>query len=309
MRINFVAFVVSVKNQEMETVRSVKETIPTAQRKPRKGKRGQLLQPRMYKVVKARKQKKKDVVDLRRFVEMNYKKTLPFYKGTGVRITELLLCSSNTRCEAPTGKKQKRANKNYVLQQIKNGTIVNKNKTTKPVVCRVKGITKDGDKLEIRIPTTGNIKMTIGLSNNKNVAKNDETLVRYLNKIVKELILERKGLPELQSPKISNMVVTGGKLFNGKIKVFKTFHQDIVKKLEKHMYYYEEPINTNRKTFDKITIRSDDERFPTISIFRNGKIDFLGSKELKWVYKAFETLTAGIKNLKFSLERPSTPAM
>ena len=64
--------------------------------------------------------------------------------------------------------------------------------------------------------------MTIGLSNNKNVAKNDETLVRYLNKkIVKEVILERKGLPELQSPKISNMVVTGGKLFNGKLKVLK----------------------------------------------------------------------------------------
>lgn len=287
------------QKSEILVIPAVKETIPTAERKQYdKGKKR--LKPKFYKVVKPARRKKKDIIDLRKFVKLNFTKTLPTFSSIGVRINEVLLCSSNGRCEAQTGKKQKKYKNNYVLQQIKNGKIIDKNTKKEPVVCRIKGTTKEEGNIEIRIPTTGNIKVSLGLSNNKNVVKNNETLQKYVNKFVKEVILTQKGLPELKDPEIVNMVVTGAKLWEGTLRKFQPFHQEIAKRLNKQSYDYEPPIDRNRKQFHKISIRSTDERFPTISIFKNGKVDFTGVKDLKFVYKVLEVMQQAVKTMKLN---------
>ena len=298
MKINYVNIVIHTKEQQYEEIPEKKVLV---NRKPTKAERKKgITVAKRWKTIQAKRIKKKDIVDLRKFVELNYKAELPFYEKIGVRITELLLCSSNGKCEK-SDKPGKGANKNYVLKHIKGGKVVNKNTKTKPVVCRIKGITKDGDRLEIRVPTTGNIKITIGMSHNKNNITNDDVLFKYLKTIMKEVILDKKGLPELKEPKISNMPVTGIKLFEGRLRSFETFHKTVVKALEKQQYYYEEPMQTNRKTFDKISIRSDDKRFPTIGVFRTGTIDFLGSKELKWVKKVYEILQRTVERMKLNI--------
>ena len=305
MRINFVVFMLRTKIQEYEEIPEQKVLVERKTTKAEK-KRGVTANVvKRWKITKAKRVKKKDIIDLRKFVESNYKAELPFYKESGIRITEILLCSSNGKCKQKDGKK-KSSGTNYVLKHIKDGKEVNKNKKTKPVVCRIKGITKDSGKLEIRVPTTGNIKVSVGLSKNENVANNDNTLSKYLKLIVKDLILDRKEIPELKNLEVINMVVTGGKLFTGKLRSFDSFHRNVVKSLENQQYYYEEPIHTNRKAFDKITLRSDDERFPTISVFRNGKIDFLGSKELKWVQKVYEILKKTIQTMKLNITMNSS---
>lgn len=301
MKINYVVFVLHTKKTEYVTVPAVKEKIPTPEKKKEVGKRKQKLQPKLYRVVKAAKKKKKDVIDLRKFVKSNFTKNLPNFPSIGAQINEVLLCSSNGRCEAQTGKKQKKYKKDYVLKQIKDGKIIDKNTEKDPVLCRIKGKTKDNNGFEIRIPTTGNIKVTLGLSNHKNVVKNNETLVNTIDKFVKKVILSQKELPELKEPEIVNMVITGAKLWDGTLRKFQPFHQEIAKRLEKQGYEYEPPMDRNRKQFHKISIRSTDQRFPTIGIFKNGKVHFAGVTNLKWVYKVLDVMQKAVKDMNLNL--------
>lgn len=192
---------------------------------------------------------------------------------------EITLCSSNTNC----------SNK-YLVKKINTKEIISIVKK-EPVMARMILVSNFNNKVEIRIPKSGNIGIKIGLSNYNNFELSNENLFNFIDKFLKAFFKKLNIIEIVNSDySIANIALNRFKLFkSGRIKNLTNFIKELISELGMG-YEYTPPIETNRKQLNKIYIRSYREINPTIGIFSTGTVDFNGIKNLTQVLKITKKL-------------------
>lgn len=193
---------------------------------------------------------------------------------------EISLCSSNTNC----------SNK-YLVKRINTKEIVSMVKK-EPVMARIILVSNFNNKVEIRIPKSGNIGIKIGLSNYNDFELSNDNLELFIKKFLKAFFTNLKHIqiPNYETYSIANIALNRFKLFkSGRINKLTDFIKMLISKLGMG-YEYRPPIESNRKQLNKIYIRSYRDINPTIGIFSTGTVDFNGIKNLTQVLKITKKL-------------------
>lgn len=243
------------------------------------------------------------------------------YKYGNFTIDRFSICAANSGCNPK--KSSKNGNKGIldklVLQKTKNNTHETKlaKNSKNYVVVFLFGVVKVGDSLEnyhIRIPRSFNVGFRMGLANqklityNKNLKANNPPELAKLMTSMKDFVvnLTNKSHAFYKKPAIALLAARGDNLFvdsnngrtNYKISNFIPLMKRLDTMIKTHDLNYEQ---TNKKSFGKVSFKSDDEDQPTITISNWGYIDIKGAKTIREIIGVVERFKQTAKKLRDSI--------